>query len=88
MKHKMLVIDVDERIRKFNNSVYSELLNTNDLSEQVRCEIIVKKCSPFLMMVLIVDICGLMMYIGFMLLVVRSSVIFFSYLGELQLQNC
>ena len=32
IKCKMLVIDV----------------NTNDLSEQVRCELIVKKCSPIL----------------------------------------
>ena len=27
MKRKMLVIDVDERIRKFNSSAYSVLLN-------------------------------------------------------------
>ena len=41
MKRKMLVIDVDERIRKFNSRAYSVLLNTNDLSKQVGCEIIV-----------------------------------------------
>ena len=37
MKRKMLVIDVDERFRKFNSSAYSVLLHTNDLSDQVRC---------------------------------------------------
>ena len=48
MKCKMLVVTVDERIGKFNSSAYSVLLNTNDLSEQVRSEIIVQKCSPIL----------------------------------------
>ena len=47
MKPKMLVIDVDERIRKFSNSAYSVLLNTNDLSQHVRCEIIVKSVPLF-----------------------------------------
>ena len=49
MRRKILVIEVDERINKFNNSAYKVLLNTNDVSQQVRCEIIVKKCSPILM---------------------------------------
>jgi exonuclease III len=44
----LLVIDVDDRIRKFNCSAYSVLLNSSDLSEVVRCEIIVKKCLPIL----------------------------------------
>ena len=49
MKCKMLVTDVDERNRKFNSSAFSVLLNTNDLFEQVRCEIIIKKCTPIFM---------------------------------------
>jgi hypothetical protein len=47
VKH-LLVIDVEDRIRKFNSSAFSVLLNTSDLSEVVRCEIIVKKCLPIL----------------------------------------
>ena len=49
MKRKMLVIDADERIRKFNSSAHCVLLITNDISEQVRCEITAEKCSPILM---------------------------------------
>ena len=37
-----------DRIRKFNSSAYSVLLNSSDLSESVRCEIIMKKCMPIL----------------------------------------
>ena len=44
----MLVIDVKDMIMKFNSSACSVLLNSSDLSEIVRCEIIVKKCLPVL----------------------------------------
>ena len=47
MKRGRLIVDVNDRIRKFNCTAYDVLLNTNDLSEVVRCEIIVKKCLPF-----------------------------------------
>jgi hypothetical protein len=49
MKRDKLVVDVNERIRKFNSSAYSVLLSSNDLTEVVRCEIIVKKCMPVLL---------------------------------------
>ena len=48
VERQALVIDVKDRIRKFNSSAYSVLLNSSDLSEIVRCEIIVKKCLPVL----------------------------------------
>jgi hypothetical protein len=49
MKRHVFVIDVEDRVRKFNCSAYSVLLNSNDLSDPVRCEIVVKKCLPVLM---------------------------------------
>ena len=42
VERQAFVIDVKDRIRKFNSSAYSVLLNSSDLSEMVRCEIIVK----------------------------------------------
>ena len=42
VERQALVTDVKDRIRKFNRSAYSVLLNSSDLSEIVRCEIIVK----------------------------------------------
>ena len=44
MKKNILTIDVDDRIKKFNMSAYNVLINTKDLSEVLKCEIIVKKC--------------------------------------------
>ena len=44
VRGKMLKLDVDERIRKFNAAAFDVLLNTSDLSEIVRCELITKKC--------------------------------------------
>ena len=85
MKRKMLVIDVDERIRTFNSSVYSVLLN---LYEQVRYEIIVKKCSPNLIYCLG---CGHIWSDDAHRFHVAYRKIFryiFGYLGELQLQSC
>jgi hypothetical protein len=49
MKRGVLVVDVGDRIKKFNSCAYDVLLNSNDLSEIVRCEIIVKKCLPVLL---------------------------------------
>jgi hypothetical protein len=45
------MIDVDDRIKKFNMAVYTVLLNNSDLWENIRfrCELIVKKCVPILM---------------------------------------
>ena len=48
VERQALVIDVKDRIRKFNSSAYSVLLNSSDFSEIVRCEIIVKKYLPVL----------------------------------------
>ncbi len=48
MKRKILVVDVNDKIRKFNSSAYSVLVNTKGLSEIVRCEIVVKKCLSVL----------------------------------------
>ena len=49
MKKNILTIDVDDRIKKFNMSAYNVLINTKDLSEVIKCEIIVKKCLPVLL---------------------------------------
>ena len=45
----MLTIDVEYRIRKFNMAAYDVLLNTSDLNEVIRYELIVKKCLPVLL---------------------------------------
>ena len=45
----MLTIYVEVRIRKFNMAAYDVLLNTSDLNEVIRCEVIVKKCLPVLL---------------------------------------
>ena len=34
---------------KFNTACYNALLNSNDLSEVIKCELVVKKCLPVLM---------------------------------------
>jgi hypothetical protein len=49
MSRGRLTLDVDERIKKFNMAAYDVLLNSNDLSETVRCELIIKKCLPVLL---------------------------------------
>ena len=46
MRKNIVIIDVDDRIKKFNKSAYNVLINTKDLSEALKCEIIVKKCLP------------------------------------------
>ena len=43
MRKNIVIIDVDDRIKKFNKSAYNVLINTKDLSEALKCEIIVKK---------------------------------------------
>ena len=46
---KILTLDVDERIRKFDAAIcFDVLLNSSDLSDIVRCELIAKKCLPVL----------------------------------------
>ena len=45
----MLTIDVEGRIRKFNMAAYDVLLNTSDLNEVIKCELIVTKCLPVLL---------------------------------------
>ena len=49
MKKNILTIDVDDRIKKLNMSAYNVLINTKDLSEVLKCEIIAKKCLPVLL---------------------------------------
>ena len=49
MKKNALTIDVDDRIIKFNVAAYNVLINTKDLSEVLKCKIIVKKCLPVLL---------------------------------------
>ena len=49
MKKNILTIDIDDRINKFSKSAYNALINTKDLSEVLKCEIIVKKCLPVLL---------------------------------------
>ena len=42
-------MDVNDRIRKFNASEFDVLMNSADLSEVVRCQLIVTKCLPILL---------------------------------------
>ena len=48
VRGKLLTLDVDVRIRKFNAAAFDVLLNTTDLSEILRCELITKRnvCLP------------------------------------------
>ena len=49
-KKNILTITVDDRIKKkINMSVYNILINSKDLSEVLKCEIIVKNCLPVLL---------------------------------------
>ena len=50
VRGKMLTLNVDERIRKSYAVAFDMLLNTSNLSEIVRCELITKKCLPVLML--------------------------------------
>ena len=49
VRGKMLTLDVDERIRKFNAAAFDVLLNISDTPEIVRCALITKKCLLVLM---------------------------------------
>ena len=49
MRKGLFTLDVGDRIRKFNISAYNVLLNSADLTEVVRCELMVKKCLPILL---------------------------------------
>ena len=49
MRKNIQTIDVDDRIKKINMSAYNVLINTKDLSEVLKCKIIVKKCLPELL---------------------------------------
>ena len=49
MRKNILIINVHDRIKKINVSAYYVLINTKDLSEVFKCEIIVKKCLPVLL---------------------------------------
>ena len=44
ISRKELTIDNDDRIKKFNAAAYDVLLNSSDLSETIRYELVVKKC--------------------------------------------
>ena len=49
MRKGLITLDVGDRIKKINISAYDVLLNSADLTEVVRCELIVKKCLPILL---------------------------------------
>ena len=49
INRKELTIDIDDKIKKFNAAAYDVLLNFSDLSETIRCELVVKKCLPILL---------------------------------------
>ena len=46
INRKELSIDIDDRIKKFNAAAYDVLLNSSDVSETIRCELVIKKCLP------------------------------------------
>ena len=47
--NNVLIIDVEDRIHKFNMAAYDVLLNSSDLNEVTSCELVVKKCLPVLL---------------------------------------
>ena len=47
INRKELTIDIDDRIKKFDAVAYDVLLNTSDLSETIRCELVVKKMFTY-----------------------------------------
>ena len=49
INRKELTIDIDDKIKKFNAAAYDVLLNSSDLSEIIRCELVVIKCLPILL---------------------------------------
>ena len=49
ISRKELTIVIDDRIKKFNAAAYDVLRNSSDLSEPIRCELVVKKCLPILL---------------------------------------
>ena len=46
---KELTIDIDDRVKKFNAAAHDVLLNSCDLSDTIRCELVVKKCLSMLL---------------------------------------
>ena len=48
MDRKELTTDIDDRIKKFKADAYDVLFNSSDLSETIRCELVVKKCLSIL----------------------------------------
>ena len=49
VSNNVLTIDVEDRIRTFNMAAYDVLLNSSDLNEVLRYELIVKKYLPVLL---------------------------------------
>ena len=49
INRKALTINIDDRIKKFNAAAYNVLLNSSDLSETIRFELVVKKCLSILL---------------------------------------
>ena len=49
INRKELTIDIYDRVKKFNATACDVLLNSYDLSETIRCELVVKKCLPILL---------------------------------------
>ena len=43
-------MNVSNLIRKFNVAAYDILFNTTDLSDVVKCELVIKKCAPILLL--------------------------------------
>jgi hypothetical protein len=49
MMRRGKLVDMNDRIRKFNNCAYDVLVNAKGLNEVVMCKLIKKKCLPVLM---------------------------------------
>ena len=45
----MLEVDIDQRLIKFNTAASNIIMNSKDLTEVLRYELIVKKCLPILL---------------------------------------
>ena len=73
MCNNVLTIDVGDRIRKFNMAAYNVLLNTNDLNEVIRCELIVKNVYLYCYMELVVFQLPIVTFTNYTLLIEKYT---------------
>ena len=63
---KELTLDIDDRMKKFNAAAYDVLLNSSDLSETIRCELVVQNVYIYCYMGLVQLMLTRLQYTGCM----------------------